>query len=479
MARISHRLRLVLSTLLVSGLVFAAVLCTAGALLYRQALSDAKETLNAGLAQVSSDSSESTSPDLDEAHESFPILLFGFFDSSGRLVKSVGQGPIPSSTEFEQSKSGGRALLSEGLMNKGNTLVVAIDWTQKRGDLNKLFGLLACLWVVVLGLVGTVSWYAAKATFKPLQELTDQAASLGGSDLSGRLRLLDGAEFGVFADRLNDLLAKIESTARREEQFAADAAHELRTPLTTLLVRLETCLMQERSPQEYKAQIAALIPDVERLARLVELLLLSTRGKVEAAPAISVKNCVEKTVARWRDRFEEGGVHLQAAIEDVWTPIRPEELESVLDNLLENALRFSPPATTTKVEVSVGDLFGVVKVSDEGPGIAPHMLGEIFDRLKTQEGLLSRPHGGFGIGLSVCRTIVNSRGGSIRAENLNPGAAFHYRVAAISSNDHATAGKLSRRRCNAGAVNNSLSGRQKIIVADVVEIAAGRVYVPG
>lgn len=307
---------------------------------------------------------------------------------------------------------------------KGKTVVVAMDWSQKKADLTRLFILLGFLWVVVLCLVGLVSWYAAKATFKPLQELTDQAASLSGSDLSGRLLSKDGAEFGAFAEQLNGLLAKIESTARREEQFASDAAHELRTPLTTLLVRLETCLMQDRSNQEYKSTISALIPEVNRLARLVELLLLSTRGNVEPAPAISAKACAEKVVARWRDRFEENSVHLQVVLEDVWIHICPEELESVLNNLLENAFRFSPPGSTTKAEVSGRDSWGILKVLDEGPGIAPEKLTEIFERLKTQEGFQGRPHGGFGIGLSVCRTIVHSRGGSIRAENLHPGAAF-------------------------------------------------------
>jgi two-component system heavy metal sensor histidine kinase CusS len=220
------------------------------------------------------------------------------------------------------------------------------------------------------------------------------------------------------------LLNRIEVTARREEQFAADAAHELRTPLTVLMASLETSLMKNRSAEEYRHQMSEMVPEVERLARLVELLLRSTRGTPDPAGAMDIKGAAELAVARWRDRFEETGVHLEARLEEARSSITEEELDSVMDNLLENALRHSPAGSTAVVSLQTEDDSVYLRVADQGNGIAPDLVEHIFERLTTGEKSRSKASGGYGIGLALCQSILRSRGGDIRLTNNAGGAEF-------------------------------------------------------
>jgi signal transduction histidine kinase len=425
MRRFSHRSRLVLSTLLISGLVLALIFVGMGALFDRQAVENSRKDLQESLTQITSDLGESgNTPDLAEAHEAYPALTFVYLDASGRVLQKLGPGPAGSQLGFALRGVGDRDVMSDGIKLGDRTLIASLDWTPKRAELVRLWISLAVLWCLVQILVGGVSWYAAAATFKPLHDLTEQAAAVSGSDLTARLHSHDSAEFGAFAAQLNLLLERIEATAKREEQFASDAAHELRTPLTTLLAGLETGLLRDRTPEEYRTLLASLVPEVERLSRLVELLLSSARSNLEPAAPVDLKPVIEKAATRWRDRFEDSGVHLEYRLESVCSAIRPEEVDSVLDNLLENALRYSPRGTTSRVELSAVGGEALIQVSDEGPGIPPELMAVIFDRLMTGESSRSRIQGGFGIGLSICQSIVLARQGRISVRNTSPGACF-------------------------------------------------------
>lgn len=403
------------------GVLFVGV-----AVLFRdQALGVSEDSLRTSLTQTLSDwKGPPSTPDLGEAHESFPDITFSYFGSGTAPLATVGPLRPRLTDHFQVVSSGGHVFLTDGQKSQGCTLCATLDWTEKGGELTKLDQVLFLLWILVELIVGAVSWYTAKATFKPLQELTQQAATESGVNLSARLHSKDSAEFGSFAIQLNFLLDRIEETTKRQEQFAADAAHELRTPLTTLLARLETSLMNPRSEEEYRALVASLVPEVERLSRLVELLLRSTRSDLEPAPLVELKPLVELAVARWRDRFEERGVHLVASLASAQAGIRPEELQSVLDNLLENALRYSPLESTVSISLAPSDGTACITVSDQGPGVPPELLPSIFDRLTTGETSRTKASGGFGIGLAICKSIVVARGGNISAENRDPGAAF-------------------------------------------------------
>jgi two-component system heavy metal sensor histidine kinase CusS len=346
------------------------------------------------------------------------------YDPEGRLSAHAGALPTWATEAFSMHSNNGTVLLSSGLKVNGVTIAGTQDWTGEASSLRRLDFSMVGLWLLLQVIIAGVSWFVARSTFKPLDDLTRQAAQLSGNDLAMRLSSEDVAEFGSFADQLNLLLNRIEVTARREEQFAADAAHELRTPLTVLMASLETSLTKNRSAEEYRHQMSEMVPEVERLARLVELLLRSTRGTPDPAGAMDIKGAAELAVARWRDRFEETGVHLEARLEEARSSITEEELDSVMDNLLENALRHSPAGSTAVVSLQTEDDSVYLRVADQGNGIAPDLVEHIFERLTTGEKSRSKASGGYGIGLALCQSILRSRGGDIRLTNNAGGAEF-------------------------------------------------------
>lgn len=426
---ISHRGRLTLSTVFVTGTFLAAVFIGLSLLSRFYEERSVRRVLSASIRELKQDAiSDKEAPDIQEAHLSSPRFTFATLDQRGNVVAKQGAFPVRQGLGFQRYFSGGRQYVSESQTFGKFVLVGAADWTQTESDLNREGALLFVLWFVMEGIIGLVSWNAARATFRPLRDLTEQAATLSGTDLSGRLDSSDRAEFGEFAAQLNALLDRIEATARREEQFASDAAHELRTPLAVLKAKLETALLKERPAAEYRATCQSLVPEVDRLTHLVEMLLRSARATVAPAPIIDVSITVDETISHWLDRFEGQGVHLEASVpeEAVCVAIFPEELRTVLNNLLDNALKFSPKNSSCRVDLCAEEDSAVMRMSDQGPGIPADMLDSIFERFTQADD--SRASQGHGIGLAICRGIVKARGGLITARNLSPGAEFTVRL---------------------------------------------------
>ena len=263
------------------------------------------------------------------------------------------------------------------------------------------------------------TWYTANAIFDPLIRLSAQARAISGSNLNERLATDDQAEFGDFARQLNAMLDRIEQTAHREEQFAADAAHELRTPLSILRTRIETTLLRPRQPEEYAATSALLLDEIDRLTKIVEALLETARGQLTRPPNLRLDPLVEEVCDRWRTN----GTAITTHTTPVTAAIMPEELSIVLDNLLENAVRYAPSGSEVAVKLAAEGDFARLAVRDAGPGIPEEDREAVFDRFVRLDPHRNRTSGGAGIGLSVCRKIVASRQGHIEAISVEPQGA--------------------------------------------------------
>jgi signal transduction histidine kinase len=370
--------------------------------------------------------------DINEVYQAFPNVSFAVYDKNGAEVEQVGRLPLKPCKTFDLVTRGKAYFASMGLEAKDYMIVGGVDWKLTEQRLHRFSLILLFLWFFMVALVGAVSWFAAAATFRPLFSLTEQAADFSGHDLSHRLESGDKAEFGQFTEQLNMLLDRVEETARREEQFAADAAHELRTPLAILRGRIESTLLRTRSIGEYQTAMNALLPEVDRLTRLVEMLLRSATATHEAAPITELSEVIQGTASRWLDRFAENGVQLDVKAEEVYSQIWPEELQCIVDNFLGNALRVSPKGSTCTVILEVVNNRAVVRVADQGAGVPEELIGKVFERFTRGEISRNRTSGGFGIGLAVCKTIVTTRGGNISVQNRKPGAEFKIELQRVS-----------------------------------------------
>lgn len=423
---LSHRARLTavasISVGILLAVVFRVVWWFSGTLERRAT----GALLEPSVAQVVDDLIDGNpKPDLGEQTDSNRSLALAEFDLNGNLLQWKGPVRLPATIGHSEFEASTADFLTYGVKSHGRIIVLGLRWTERKAALNRLGVILCLLWAPLVGVVAAVTWFAARATFRPLESLTRQAAGLGATQLSGRLEVPEDAEFGAFARHLNRFLDRLEKTVKREEQFASDAAHELRTPLTILLGHIETALLKRRDVAEYETSLQVALAEVERLSRLVQALLQSARAGSAPAVAIDVERSVEQVHARWVDRFEANKIHLILEGEEALVEILDEEIGCVLDNLLENALRHGPEGSTCTVRLVADGGSATITVADEGPGIAADLLPDVFDRFVRSEGSRSRQLGGFGIGLATCKRIVASRGGTIAAENVPPhGAKF-------------------------------------------------------
>jgi len=410
----SHRFRLTLSAAAATGVLLAGVFVAIVLAARESSISQKREELQSALNALTGDAELL---EVDEFRESHPEMSMAVFDASGRPLQTLGRLSLSPTFGFK----GTPTVISVGRERGSTLVVVGADWGEIDRGLRRLAVFLGLLWLPLTCLCGAVTWAASRAVFRPLERLSIQAAAMGRSSLKDRLQTEDQAELGAFALQLNRMLDRIEASVEREDRFASDAAHELRTPLAILRIRLEATLMRRRSVAEYIAAQQDTLTELERLTRVVESLLQTTRTHNGSQSMARVTDVVQSTFARWQSRFSAADAKLVVETIDVIAEIGEDELSIVLDNLLDNALRFSAPGAVVKLWTAVADFDIEVGVSDEGPGINASIGDRVFDRFVRAEDDRNRASGGAGIGLAVCRRILEARGGSIA---LRPNASI-------------------------------------------------------
>lgn len=296
---------------------------------------------------------------------------------------------------------------------KGRFKVLGIyDVRDQLSQLRRFDWALLMLWPVMVGLLTLATYLAIGRSFQPLHKLLGQGATLSIND---RLTTADQAEFGDLAASINSYLDRIEKVVRQQEEFAVDAAHELSTPLTALRGQLELAIMEHRDAQGFEEAAKNAIAQVTRLQRLVDGLLLATRPRDGATGKCDVQQMLEEVQARWVDRYAANHVNLELSAEAFRAAMPEEEIESVMENLLANALKFSPRGSTVRVTL---DSEGQLIVQDQGPGIPEDDRERVFERFERG----TTKARGFGIGLYLVRRLLEQRGGSVRIGDSQVGA---------------------------------------------------------
>lgn len=244
-----------------------------------------------------------------------------------------------------------------------------------------------------------------------------------------------GSEFDLLATTINELaerLGDVETTRRR---ILADLAHEMRTPLASIEAHLEAVEDGVRELDE--ATLAVLHSDTRRLQRLAEdisAVSQAEEGRLESRPVPTMAGTLlESAAAAAGDAFHAKGVELLVDADTVAGPVLvdPQRMAQVLGNLLDNALRHTPPGGTVKLTVGQPDRRWVeLKVGDTGEGIDPAHLPHVFERFYRADAARARSRGGSGIGLTISRALVEAHGGRLSAssEGLGEGATFTVRL---------------------------------------------------
>jgi two-component system heavy metal sensor histidine kinase CusS len=248
---------------------------------------------------------------------------------------------------------------------------------------------------------------------------------------------------------LNDVAEKLSALIRLQRRFIANAAHELRSPIAALYGELQQCARQDRSNAEYKTSVSHALRATRRLTRLADDLLTLARAEHEAAPfeRVRLREVFDDVAQELSVAARDKNVRLEPDLGDLAVHGRAPDLQRLLRNLLDNALRHSPPDKTVRCEAVQHGAWVTVRVSDEGSGVSREDRARVFEPFFRSPQTRGSARDGSGLGLSIARELAHSHGGDIRIEDSARGAVFAVELqsATSSAKDDAT-GKYSALR---------------------------------
>jgi len=289
-------------------------------------------------------------------------------------------------------------------------------------------GLKAGLWPSVAGVLSglvalAVVWVLARGLTSPLREMVAATEAMARGDFTARVTAISHDEIGTLAHAFNQMAAELAETDRLRRDLVANVSHELRTPITALQAVLENLVdgVGKADPETLRTMLA----QVERLGRLVQQLLDLSRLESGTLPLdrnlFEVRPMLEHAIRESQLHATDVHFGIEIVPRDFRLEADPERLHQVVANLVENAVRHSPPQGDVVVRaVAAPDGGARLEVSDHGPGIPDSEVGRVFERFYRADSARSSSDGGAGLGLAIARWIVELHGGDIRVARNEP-----------------------------------------------------------
>ncbi|HVF73851.1 MAG TPA: ATP-binding protein [Acidimicrobiales bacterium] len=270
---------------------------------------------------------------------------------------------------------------------------------------------------IALGMVQ----FLARGMTSPLREMAGAAAAMARGDYDRRVTATSRDEVGELARAFNAMAAELAEVDRVRRDLVANVSHELRTPISALQAVLENMLdgVEPADPDTLRTMLS----QVERLGRLVTQLLDLSRLESGVVPLqrrrFEVADVLEDVAMLSRLHAPE--VEVRVAVDEALKADGdPERVHQVVANLVENAVRYSPPGGRVDLRAYAAPDGVTIAVEDEGPGIPAEEAGRVFERFYRVDAARSSSRGGAGLGLAIARWIVDLHGGAIRAEQRIP-----------------------------------------------------------
>lgn len=381
----------------------------------------------------------------DQAFQSFPEREIGrILDPNGNLVSSPfgrQEDALPLSAEglqavqnqqdwYETATVSGEEMLiySRPVIVNGEVVYIvqaARSLTERNRTLHFLATTLVIASAIVTLIAFGIGWVLSGITLRPIHRITQTAQTIGDErDFTRRVDYTGppdevgqlASTFNSMLSRLQDAFQKVEHSLQMQRDFVADVSHELRTPLTTLRGNLGLLRREPPMPPEEQTDILTdMVDESDRLIRLVNDLLMLARadaGRSLAREPVDVSSLLEETVRQARQLDSGRGISLDAAPSLTVRGDR-DAVKQVLLIALDNALKHSSGDVNVSA-VQKGSQVEI-RVQDFGEGISPEKLEHVFDRFYRGEEASTVP--GFGLGLSIARTLVDGMGGEIVMES--------------------------------------------------------------
>lgn len=334
------------------------------------------------------------------------------------------------------------------ILNQNSLVAILIVGLQKEFPVSIL-----AIWLfhAIVGLLTAAIggyWLAGKA-LRPVKMITRTAKEIHATDLRRRLNLKRKDEFGELAATFDQMLGRLDGAFKRQTQFTADASHELRTPLTIIDLEINRALTQLHTPEEYRQVLEWIQSENEQMTAIVNSLLLLARadtGQIALhLQEVDLSDIALASVERLLPLARQSGITLATGdLPELLVNGDQEYLSRAMLNIVENAIKYTG-GRGTRVHVELAEKpgrWGIIRVQDDGPGIAEEHLPYLFDRFyrvdkarsHNKQEVLSgtaceEKPGGTGLGLSIVQWIVQAHGGEIQVESkMGKGSTFEVQL---------------------------------------------------
>ncbi|WP_310962578.1 sensor histidine kinase [Nocardioides terrisoli] len=313
-------------------------------------------------------------------------------------------------------QAGRLRVIAQAVPGTDRTVVVAQGLDEVQRSLRLLRNAALVIFPLLLVALGLIAARAIGAALRPVEQLRVGAERISGSGRQERLPVPRSAdEIRALALTLNSMLDRLAQSRERQRSFVADVAHELRSPLTSIRTQLEVAQRMGELSSADGSLVDDLHVDVLRMGALVEDLLTLARLDADAAPMsppqpVPVAPILAEVAARHRG--SSASVRVEGCPTDLEVAATPEELTRVVGNLVDNAVRHAD----RRVLLSAGSSGQrvVLRVDDDGPGIAEQDRGRVLERFTRLDESRDRDAGGSGLGLAIVHELVVRRGGAVR-----------------------------------------------------------------
>ena len=301
------------------------------------------------------------------------------------------------------------------------------------------FYIVASIIIIILGIL--IGRSVLKHTLKPLYNLTNTLERVTVGQLNMRLPVDNGQfEIDSLSDAFNGMFKRIETSFEKEQyikekmqRFISDASHEMRTPLTSIHGFVEVLLRgAAKNEKQLDLALNSILTESERLTKLVNELLMLTKLDQQIKPEMkneNIKDIIEEIYPQLQILAGERKIDLKLK-DNLLVKANRNQIKQIIYNLVQNAIQHTDEKNGV-VSISVNSIdkpsgsFLVLKIKDNGTGIPEKDLNEIFDRFFRSEVHRSRKHGGYGLGLSIVKSIVDAHLGEIRVSSeLDKGTSF-------------------------------------------------------
>jgi heavy metal sensor kinase len=365
-------------------------------------------------------------------------------------LKNAAKGIITFETHLSVGNTPLRIITFPVIENNQITKIVQIASSLEEVEdaLNTLFIILIVTVPLALMVASLGGQFLAHKALKPVDHITQTARIITSQNLNQRIAPLKVKdEISRLIDTFNEMISRLDQSFRQVKQFSSDASHELKTPLTILKGEIEVLLRKERTSQEYQQTLKSNLEEINRMSQIVEDLLLLSKADIGEVrlnkEEINLTEILNEVATQMERLAKSKGLSLSVSnhLQDMHILGDALRIRELFINLIENGIKYTEQGGSIHITLqkengpSVGSPsgwgqgekgeFAKIIVSDTGIGIAKNDQERIFSRFFRVDKARSREEGGSGLGLSICKWIVEAHQGEIIVESeLGKGSSF-------------------------------------------------------